>query len=182
MYAVVSLLDETSRHAVEAIWDEFQTEFGVHGVSRTPLPHLSYHVARKYDMSDLQEQLSFLLQQITSFTIHSYGLGLFTGPQPVLYLAVAVEPELSNMQRRMWQVSNRYAHDTDDHYHPSVWRAHVTLAHQDMDHDMLARAVRLLSERDFNWEMRVDNIAIVGGDPEDSGKPHEVVTLFPFSR
>lgn len=181
MYGVVSLLDEATNEKIEAIWEDFQRGLGVHGVSQTPIPHVSYHVASKYNLSRLEENLDLLVQQITSFSIRTNGLGVFTGEQPVLYIPVIRENEFASVQRRMYEIANKLTRDGNDYYIPGNWTPHITLAHKDFDLKMLASAIYLLCARDFVWEIKIDNLAIIGGE-DDPNKPHEVLTIFPFTR
>jgi hypothetical protein len=50
------------------------------------------------------------------------------------------------------------------YYHPEQWLPHITLGSGDIQEDLLAEAVRLLSERDFDWTITVDNLAFVEED------------------
>ena len=81
---VAALLDDQHAQIVEAIWQEFTQRIGVHGLSQTPIPHLTYHVAASYDTRIAVPQLRQIASQTPPFMIQTNGLGLFTGPEPFM--------------------------------------------------------------------------------------------------
>src|SRR5579871_3200774 len=83
---VVSLLDGEHYQQVETLWAELAERFGLRGVYVTPFPHFSYHVASHYDTGQLEPILRQVASKIHPFQIKITGLGIFTGPQPVLYI------------------------------------------------------------------------------------------------
>jgi 2'-5' RNA ligase len=177
MQGVVSLLDDQHYTQVEHIWGEFQDRFGVHGVHLTPFPHFSYHVAQQYDLKPLEAYLQAFAAQSSNFRVRTSGLGIFTGAQPVLFISVVRSPELSDFQHRLWSEVSRYAADSAEYYDPAYWLPHITLGQGDIDHDMLPKLVRLLSERDFDWEMDVNNLSII----HDTGAQQVVRLRVPFA-
>ncbi|RMG75903.1 MAG: 2'-5' RNA ligase family protein [Chloroflexi bacterium] len=177
MYAVVSLLDEVHHEQMEDLWREFKEKLGFHGVSQSPIPHFSYHVAQRYDIRKLTKLLTMTTKQIRPFKIRTNGLGIFTGIIPVLYVPIMLDKHLRNIHHHMWRAVSEVAKDAIPYYHPDNWMPHITVTHGDVDHEMLPQVIRLLSERDFNWEITVNNIAIIGGDDE----PHRIISEFSLS-
>lgn len=181
MYGVVSLLDEVHHERVEAIWAELKASFGIHGVHLTPIPHFTYHLAENYDMSRLDGILSEIAEKTTPFTISTAGLGLFTGPEPVLYITITINQPLLDLHHALYKALAEVpgqpviAESTAPLYHFGAWQPHITLTHHDVDHDLMPEVIRLLAERDFNWQIEVNNLAVLGG-----AEIHSLRTRYPL--
>lgn len=161
MDGVVSLLDAQHEQKVHELWAEFKANFGVHGVHMTPVPHFSYHVAENYDIDRLDRLLRKIVRETRPFDVKTNGLALFTGADPVLYIPVVRNPALTNFHLKMWHAISESAFGTVDYYHPDNWRPHITLTHRDVNHDLLPHIIRLLSERQFFWNIHVDNLSLL---------------------
>jgi 2'-5' RNA ligase len=182
MYGVVSQLDDKHHTMVETLWAEFAAHFGLATIHRVPIPHISYHVAENYMMSNLRNTLNIFSKQIPPFTMRTNGLGIFTGPMPVLYLPVRMESGLMNIHKRLNDAVNPYAVHTLEHYTPHHWHPHITLAQHGLDYDMLAQIVRLLGRRSFQWEIEINNLSIIGGAPDTPGQHHGILTEYKLGR
>ena len=161
MHAVFSLLDHKHYQLVKDIWVEMAREFAVSGVYVPSYPHVSYQVARYYNVKSLEPVLRRFAASKTSFQVRASGLGIFTGPRPVLYIPVVRSPELTQFHEALWQEISGTASGIEDYYHPAHWVPHITLGIGDMKKDNLSQIVRSLAKRDFNWEMTVNNIALI---------------------
>jgi len=161
MHGVVSLLDNKHNQLVEDLWAELAREFAVSGVYVTPYPHFSYQVARIYDVESLEPILRRFAASKVPFKVRAGGLGIFTGPHPVLYIPVVRSPELTQFHKALWQEIFSTGSGIQDYYHPSHWMPHITIGIDDMNKDNLSQIVRSLAERDFNWEITIDNIALI---------------------
>jgi 2'-5' RNA ligase len=56
---------------------------------------------------------------------------------------------------------------------------HITLYHGNLSADALAEAVRLLSQWDFTWRLRLDNLTLLVGDGETP--QHHVQYQYPLT-
>jgi len=162
---VAALLDEPHAQMVEAIWQEFTQRFGVHGLSQTPIPHLTWHVAASYDTGAVVPLLRRIASETPPFIIQTNGLGLFTGPEPVLYIYVRPNPQLTALHQRLWHALDGSASVPSLLYHPDNWHPHISLSYRDMGPDLLAQAVALLCQRDFYWQVRVETLSIISAPP-----------------
>ncbi len=152
MNGVVSLLDPSATAQVHAIWAEMQAAHGIgEAARRVPWPHLSYHIAPRYDSIVLETGLRDLARETRPLEIRATGLGIFTGPTPVLYLAVTRSPALSALHARAWAACAAAAEDPSPLYAPNVWVPHITLAHLDVTPANLPGLIADLAGRDFAW-------------------------------
>jgi 2'-5' RNA ligase len=158
---VVSLLDRSHYKQVEDLWAELAEEFAVKGVYVSPRPHITYHIATCYSVRSLEPVLRRLAASKTAFKVRTGGLGIFTGPQPVLYIPVVRSPELTQFHEALWQGICQTGSEVEDYYHPARWVPHITVGIGDLQKDNLSQIVRFLAERDFNWEITLDHVTLV---------------------
>jgi hypothetical protein len=95
MYAIVSLLDEHHYNRIENLWHDLEVECGLSGVTLTPLPHFSWHIANEYDYRRLEASLQELAANTQPFSVRTTGLGLFTGASPVLFIPIVKDSTLA---------------------------------------------------------------------------------------
>lgn len=177
MHAVVSLLDDAYYTLVEKLWAELEKTFGLQGVYVTPYPHFTYQVAQQYDLTKLEPILEQFAKTQSSFTVRTTGLGLFTGGYPVLYIPVIRDANLTNLHENLWPEVSKAGAGIEEYYRPAQWLPHISLCFGDVDNNTLAEAVRLLGERDFNWEIPINNLALI----YDTGAQQELRSRFNFS-
>jgi len=56
------------------------------------------------------------------------------------------------------------------YYTPDAWMPHITLPHGDVTPTRLRCAIDKLACQDFDWEIRVDNLALVYQEDEKQGQ------------
>jgi 2'-5' RNA ligase len=170
--AVASVLPGEAGERVTDLWADLERELGLRGATISPLPHFSYQVARDYDLDVLQEIVAKVATGARPLRVQTAGLGVFTGPAPVLYLPIVRSPELTRFQLAVWSAASVAAEKLDQHYHPASWVPHVSLAFGDTTPATAAAAVELLADRDLAWDLELDNLAIIKGA---GNKPQELV-------
>jgi len=177
MHGIVSLLDDDHYQMVEDVWRGLERSLGLRGVYVTPFPHFSYHVADHYDVEMLESILQEFATDTAPFEVLTTGLGIFTeGIYPIIYVNVARSPVLSAINAALWSKVEEASAGIVEYYHPEQWVPHITLAHGDIRHDKLARAIEVLSQWDFNWQITVDNISLL----YDAGKDKQDQLQFRF--
>ena len=177
MHGIVSLLDNDHYQLVEELWAELEREFSVHGVYVTPYPHFSYHVAQGYDMDKVESVPDRITSNITTFKVRTSGLGIFTGSSPVLYIPVARSLDLTQLHQELWQEISPSSSGVQEYYHPNQWMPHITIGFGDISKDRLSQIIPFLAERDFTWEISINNIALI----YDTGIKQELTSLFDIS-
>ncbi len=176
MHGVVSFLDVQHSRIVEELWEELERLLGIKGIYVTPFAHFSYQVAQHYDLQALSTALKHFAARYSPFDAQTAGLGIFTGPQPVLFVTVVRTPALTGFQRELWSVISKSGSEILDHYNPDRWVPHITIAQGDLRCDHVAEAVRILSERNFHWQFTVDNLGLI----YDAGTQQEQRYRFPL--
>jgi 2'-5' RNA ligase len=176
MHGIVSLLDEPHTRRVEALWAELKEEFGAQKVFVTPFPHFSYQVAKAYDLEQLSRLMEQIVCDLAPFRVRTTGLGLFTHPSPVLYLPVVRSPKLSELHSEVFRAGSRAGSGVQSYYAPDRWMPHVTLGHGDLNAENLARILPAFHRRDFNWDIVIDNLALI----YDTGARQELRGVFRF--
>ena len=174
MNGIVSLLDSKHNQLVEELWAELEREFSVQGVYVTPYPHFSYHVAQVYNVDKIEPVLQRITSNITTFNVKTSGLGVFTGTSPVLYIPVVRSLELTQLHEELWQEISPVSSGVQEYYNPDQWMPHITIGFGDISKDKLLQMIPLLAERDFNWEITVNNIALI----YDTGTKQELKSRF----
>src|SRR5260370_39108121 len=174
MNGIVSLLDSRHNQLVEEIWAKLEREFSVHGIYITPFPHFSYHVAQDYNVDRIVPFLDRITSNITKFKVRTSGIGIFTGTSPVLYIPVVRSFELTQLHQELWQEISPVSSGIQEYYHPYQWMPHITIGFGDISKDKLLQMIPLLAERDFNWEITVNNIALI----YDTGTKQELKSRF----
>lgn len=177
MYGVVALLDEENHRKIEQIWREIRKTLGTHGISKIPVPHFSFHVAKGYDLDALKILVESESKTIEPFNVRTIGLGIFTGVQPVLHIPIMNSPLLLEIHERLWNRITPLSDEPVTYYHPDLWRTHITLTHHDVGHDLLPKVIQLLSRRDFSWTIHITQLAILSNDENPEKVIHQVFDL-----
>ena len=161
MYVVASLLNPTATHQTQEIWRWLEEHCGLAGIKLTPLPHFSWQAAEEFDLERVEEAVRTLAEQEQPLTVHTNGLGIFTGKSPVLYTSLVKTRALLELQERVWQAVNPCAVRPNAYYEPVSWVPHVTLAYRDITPDNLTCALQNLAFQKIAMEIRVDHLALI---------------------
>lgn len=169
MFAIVTVLDERSDALVRSIWQELETNCGLTGFHLFPIPHFSWQGADDYDIPAVEQCLSEIAKGTTPISIAADGLGIFTGPRPVIYIPLARTIPLARLHRTIWTRVKMTAQNLNAYYSPELWMPHITLGLMDVDHDNLVCAIRELGSRPLKFNLKVDNLAVVSQEGDQVG-------------
>ena len=170
MHGIVTLLDEVNTINVQSLWQKLENECGLSGIKVTPIPHFSWQVAEDYELQSLEPFLRKIAQDTQPFTVHTTGLGLFTGDRPVVFIPLVKDAQMLRFHEMMWEQAKTSAHGINQLYSPASWIPHITLAHGDVDPHKLTCAMENIAFQTFDWEIIVDNLALIGQDEDDTGR------------
>jgi 2'-5' RNA ligase len=160
MQGIVSMLDAQASDSVEALWSELEQHFGL-TYARTAYPHFSYQVVEQYDPVALEPLLRRLADATLPYHVTTSGLGIFTGERPVLYVRVVRDDVLSAFHRAIYDTALPCCAGLHGYYTPVNWNPHITLAMQDLTHELLPEVVQHLSRRPFQWDITVSSLSLV---------------------
>jgi hypothetical protein len=160
-HGIISLLDSRHEKLVKALWADLRSEFGLQGGSGIPFPHFAYQVAGHYNPVALKEALARVAKARPRFKARVSGLALLEDAKPTLYLRLVRNPDLLSFQQAVWQSAFFAANDLAMHYHPDRWVPHITLAHGDLTRDAVPYVLEFLAQRELEWEIPVENLALV---------------------
>lgn len=180
MDGLVSLLPDPYYQLVETIWDELEKIGQLSGIRVTPFPHFSWQIAESYDQNLLELLISQLASEAVRFTVRTSGIGIFSGPQPVIYIPVVKNEALLSFHARLWELAVPVAMgDTPSpYYHPERWMPHISLAYADVSPDNIAVVMTYLAFKNYNWEMEVNHIAYIS---EPTGTIGQLKFKYEFS-
>lgn len=161
MYAIASLLDPEPAHAVETLWARFEMHCGLVGIKTAPLAHFTWVAAEGYEPTTVQRVLWEIASQVRPFRARTAGLGLFTGPLPVVYISLVKDEKLMALHKLLWERTLPYAITPNSHYDPSSWIPHVTLALHEADAGQLGCAISDIAFQPIELEISVDHFAML---------------------
>ncbi len=159
--ALVSVLDAEHYARVEQLWADLERQFGMRQPFLTPIPHFTYQVAEDYDFEVAEARLANLTRHRAPFTIRTSGLGLFTDSSPVLYVSVIRTPALTTFHQQLHTLLRPVAQNVDELYTPRAWAPHITLAAHGVTLDQIGDVIKYLSNRQFVWEITINNVALI---------------------
>jgi 2'-5' RNA ligase len=161
MYAIASLLNPAADQQTRDLWSLLEKSCGLSGISMTPLPHFSWLAADECDAISAQKALKELSEEIVSFTTRTAGLGIFTGANPVLYLAVVKNEALFQVHKKIWDRLEPYSQNMSNYYSAELWIPHITIAYKDLNPTNLSCAAKDLLLVPLDVEILVDNITLL---------------------
>jgi 2'-5' RNA ligase len=111
------------------------------------------------------------------FTLHTFGLGLFSGDNPVLYLPIVKTIEMIQLHQNLWNQIQFYGKDVKLYYSPKLWVPHITLAFKDLTKANLACVVNTIAFESIELFVEVENLAL---GVYENDRASETIKTFPF--
>jgi 2'-5' RNA ligase len=167
MYAIISVLDPESSKVVNDFWRQLCLACGLDAIYAFPLPHFSWLLAEELKFEETVPILSKISARAKQMTLHTFGIGIFTGKKPVLYLPLVKTNEMIRVHKAIWQHVEHLTEGAKQYYSPKLWVPHITLALNDLNQDNLACAINKIAFEPIELFVRVDNLAIVQHEDDD---------------
>jgi 2'-5' RNA ligase len=161
MDGLVSLLDQRHHDRVEVLFSLLEDRCGLRGIRMTPYPHFSWQVAESFDRQELPPAMTAWAQVQDPFFVHTSGMGIFSGSEPVLYLPIIRSRQLNRLHAALWEQLAAWRTGASPLYRPEAWMPHITLAFGDVTRESLSCAVRSLARQTFEWQIKIDNLALL---------------------
>ena len=169
MIALATLLDPESDRQTRQLWQLLEEKCSLSGIKAAPYPHFSWAASENIEWSSARRKLERISHKIEPFKVRTAGLGIFNGPGPVLYVAIAKEPHLLAMHLDIWKRLERNLVQPLEYYSPSQWMPHITIAQGDLNPEKLACAVQELAFERMTFEVIVNNISVIYHSYEGGG-------------
>ncbi|QNE38875.1 2'-5' RNA ligase family protein [Hymenobacter sp. NBH84] len=166
MLAITSLLSPKYAAHINKIIKSLEEKFGLDDVQATPDPHITYQLAGVRQLSVLKEVLQEVAHTTHSFPAFTTGLGVFPGPNPVIYIPVLRSDELNALHQRILRATAPLCLHTDKFSAPDCWLPHISLALHDTTPELLGPVLQYLNEQTFNLKISINNLAILRQEGE----------------
>lgn len=170
MYAIISELDPKSSKYVSEIWQELCQTCGLEAIYNIPTPHFSWLVAEDMDLAATDVILSEIAANVQTFTLHTFGLGIFTGERPILYLPLVKTIEMINLHNAIWDQIIPHCQNLQYYYSPKLWVPHITLALRDLTRENITCVFNAIAFEPIELYVDVENLAIAQNGNELVGK------------
>lgn len=179
MYAILSELDPKSSSTVNKLWRKLCETCGLNAIYNMPLPHLTWMVAEDLERQKSTPILAQIAENTTPLTLHTFGLGIFTGEKPVLYLPTVKSVETIALHERIWDQVSPFSKEQKLYYSPRLWVPHITLAINDLNQDNLACTINAIAFDTIELFIQISNLAIAQYEDKQAG---EILEQFEFSQ
>lgn len=176
MAGVISLLEGDDAGRVERLWDRMEREFGVPRGFPGAVPHVSYHLGEYPADEALRAGMAAVARRTRPFAAQISGIGIFGGPNPVVYLAVARGPRLSKVHTEVRSTLTELGYENNAYYEPDNWLPHITIAQQNLAPEALPAVAAWLASEAIQFSFEVTNLALATETPDAL----EVLVPFPF--
>jgi len=178
MHGLVSLLPQPNYGMVERIWDDLERRFGLRGIRVTPLPHFSWNIGEVYPQEKLEPAMREVAARIAPLRVRAVGLGIFPGPEPVIFIPLVKDRALLEAHQIIWDRFQSVGEGLSTYYSPENWVPHISLAYQDVTRENIGEVMGALAFEPVNWEMPIDNITFIY---EPFGEVGSLNFTFPLS-
>lgn len=161
MYAIITELETDIAIRIHQIRAD-----AVEACGKDPSPllwplHLSWQGADTYPLHEAQDRIRMISKTFAPVTTHVDGVGVFTGPEPILYLSVTRTPELSALNATLWEALTPLAENPNINYSPDTWVPHITLVYGSSGSaDILACLLSKLITTPLHLEISLDHLLL----------------------
>jgi 2'-5' RNA ligase len=175
MHLIISELDPESANTVSNLWYDLRKACGLKAIYDVPRPHVTWFGADYIDVAKITPIMNQIANGEIPFTLRSFGIGVFSGKTPVLYLPIVKTEPLFSFHKKIWNQVHPYSTEASLYYAPDMWVPHITLALKDLNQNNLTCAVNAIAFDPIELVYSIDNIAIASykNDP-----PGEILEKF----
>lgn len=170
MYAIISKLDPKTSEVVNTLWEKLCKQCGLRAIYKIPLPHLSWLVAEGLDLPGASKMLGQICKRTSQLTVHVFGLGVFTGEKPVLYLPTVKSHAMISLHEEIWKKLGPLSEDAQLYYSPKLWVPHITLALNDLTEENLPCAINATAFESIELFVGINGLAIAEYDGDKAGE------------
>lgn len=170
MYAIISELDADSSAYVRNLWYRFREACGLKGIYDLPTPHLTWFTAEDLDIPASASIIANLAVSTRKMITYVYGVGIFSGVRPVIYLPMVKSKGMIDLHHQIWDQVQGFADLPNWYYTPPHWLPHITLAVNDLSPENLVCALELVSFETIEMTVTVNNLLIVAQETDPASE------------
>lgn len=170
MYAIISEIDKQSSDVVRKIWHDLCEVCGLEEIYTLPTPHFTWLIADEMDLKQAESIVVSMIPEVPEIRTYTFGLGIFSGMLPVLFLPMVKTIEMINLHQNIWDQIGPHCSQLKTYYSPSFWMPHITLALKDLDKEKLACAVNALAFKQIELSVTMKSIALAESEDKKIGK------------
>jgi 2'-5' RNA ligase len=171
---IVATLPEPFDTSVRTIWHDLEREFGVKNSAEATPPHITLHVAEMYRRQALQTALTKWAKTATPCPIRTWGIGVFSGTQPIVFIGVTRTQELSALHDSIFSLSQMYSVNHVPIFEPFTWEPHITLAHEGVSAENIGSIVAYLNQHAITWEFPITSLSLIEAQHNETVICHTV--------
>lgn len=176
-FGIVSLLDTENNSNARLAWRRASEIIGKSGLSVPLYPHISWQVAKNYDVEKVAQRIEQVAGKLNSFKLQVSGLGIFPGFHPVLHLSVVRNQGLNKIHDMIWENCSEFAEELSPYYSAENWVPHITLAYEKLNPFDLSAIVEEMANETWDYQIEINNLAIVFQIGSDVGISKQVSLL-----
>ena len=169
MFALITVINGQPGKYISDLWTGLQESCGLDGQNSFMLPHFSWFGCEEIHCENLQIELARISSTIKPFSVKTAGLGVFTGPQPVLYIPIIRTQELSKAHTAVWEACLPYMQGPNYYYSPQNWMPHITLGFKKMTPEVIQCSLGRLTNIRFDFEIFADHYELACYDGQNLG-------------
>lgn len=159
--AIVLYFDPTTEKVIQNIWGKLakqgiSDEIEASGIQ----PHITLAVYDRLDCEPCENELEKFAAQANRLDLEAVYPGIFFHPETVLFLAIAITPQLLDFHAEIHKNLQHLAGKSWELYQPGNWVPHCTLA-MNLKQKELHQALTVCSKLDLPMRLHVTRIGAV---------------------
>lgn len=169
MQAIATLINAKSDLTASNLWQVLTHACDLNGIKIPQTPHFSWMVAERFEEDSLKEAFEAFGRKTKPFTIHTTGMGIFTGEKPILYLPIVKTEPLLQLHNELWRTLFPLGMNQNTVYHPSQWMPHVTVIGDEVKSPQMACVLESIITLDLEMTIEVNNLSLIFSNQTEAG-------------
>lgn len=178
MYAIMSEIDKQSSEKVTQIWRSLCDACGLEAIYTIPKPHFTWLISEEMDLVQASSIIESIILHAPAISIYTFGLGIFSGEKPVLFLPMVKTIDMIQLHQEIWDQIGPHCSQLKMYYSPPLWMPHITLALKDLNKENLACAVNAYAFEKIELSVNMINICLAELGDKKIGK---ILQRFPVN-
>jgi 2'-5' RNA ligase len=157
MYSIASLIDSEK----ENCWSEIEKSCKYSGIVPYNAPHFSWQTADSYQLSEVRQKISSIVNEIRPFEFSTSGLGIFNNDRKIIFLIVVKNKKLLEIHELLWNTLIPFAINPKFQYAPDNWIPHISINIRNIDEKQFSCSLDELLNMKLDFIFHVNEIGIL---------------------